>query len=783
MNKKDIDVLQLMRESILKANKDLGFAKTPAVLQEQKGAFEEEFDPEKHMPKFAITKNWGTRGTLDAKEIDAVLANVIDTTKTSAIERYKDSLAKLNDVLSSVKKEEDQLPVAAQKQFNLPETISSLQLKNLIHSIIYNLDPQSAGKIYELLMSRIAGGFTPSQPIGSEDLIIADFLDGDGNFVSLKTLKKSTDSSIKGSKFNLASAVAKKEKVIFIVNEKDKEADPFKMGAFSFCINKDNYFNFILGTENAPDMNLVLKEINDLNERFAKLEGDIRVQRMKKSGEEKERQLSIDAIAKQLVDARAKIGNVRNQTLAPAQEAFDEAPEGTPEKKAAEEKLRAAQTKYDEAVAIEQELKAELEARRTQIKKLKGTEKLDESLEVTKTIEAIASNAELASDIYKIIFNEPNANKEVVRKKFMSTIEDFIKKVKADPYQAKVLLNSIAASTKGTEQWDLLEIPKSIVQASGAKLIKIDNLKTLSKAIDYAESLTGMELGFEAETDPKISEQYRKFLYELSTLKLDQQNDIKALFNNNEKKYIAAKQNLQKNFFPFVELYTQFANTQLQGKVITPLNPIKKAGNYSILSDLSKTRPDESLANAPVGSSEKYLKGKEVFQKVDDFWKKMSSFEGILSESLNEAEEPKAEEGETKKVQKDTQFNVSLAKARKIALATRGGDLDESYPTIIVSATNLKESSTQSMELFKRWAEPIYRGMHELTNGVNKYFIQDEIAGLDKAEKGIQEVTGKIGEVKVTGLGASALRESKEESVKEPVKKSAFDDILEELLK
>lgn len=782
MNKKDIDVLQLMRESILKANKDLGFTKTPAVLQEQKGAFEEEFDPEKHMPKFAITKKWGTKGTLEAKEIDAILANVVDTTKTSAVERYKDSLAKLNEVLSSVKKEEDQLPVAAQKQFNLPETISSLQLKNLIHSIIYNLDPQSAGKIYELLMSRIANGFTPTQTIGSEDLIIADFLDGDGNFISLKTLKKSTDSKIKGSKFNLATAIAKKGKVTFLVSEKDKEDDPFKMSAFSFSVNRNNYFNFILGTENAPDMNLVLEEINSLNERFSALEKDVRVQSMKKAGEKEERQLSTDALAKQVADVKARVDNFRNQKLKKAREAFESAAEGTQEKQSAKEKYNQAQQEYDDLQAIANEKQAELKTREERIKKLKKGEKLEESLEVTKTIESIASNPKLASDIYKLISNNPEANEQDVRNKFIKTLEAFIDKVKADPLQTNLLLKSITKVTEGREQFELAEIPKSVVQASGKNFLKIENLKTLSKAIDHAESLTGMELAFETETEPNKFKQYEEFLF--GKISIQARADIKKVFSENESRYLKAKQDLQKNFFPFIELYTEFANAHLKGKVITPSNPIVKAGEYSILSDLEATRADKPLANAPVGSSQQHLTGKQIFAKVDDFWKKMASFEGIVTESLNEAEAPTANtEDETKKVSRETNFSVSLAKARKIALATKDGDLDESYPTIIVSATNLKESSAQSMELFKRWAEPIYRGMHELTNGVNKYFIQDEIAGLGNAEKGVQQVSGKIGEIKVTGLGASALRESKEESVKEPVKKSLFDDILEELLK
>jgi hypothetical protein len=348
--------------------------------------------------------------------------------------------------------------------------------------------------------------------------------------------------------------------------------------------------------------------------------------------------------------------------------------------------------------------------------------------------------------------------------------------------QAKLLVNSIAKVTEGREQFELSEIPKSVVQASGKNLLKIENLKILSKAIDYAESLTGIELALETETEANKLKQYEEFLF--GKLSIEARENIKGIFSENESKYLKAKQNLQKNFFPFIELYTQFANTQIQGKVIIPSNPIVKAGEYSILADLDITRPDKPLANAPVGSSEQHLTGKQIFTKVNDFWKKMASFEGLVTESLNEVEEPKiGVEAEPKKVSRETTFAVSLAKARRIALATKDAEYDESYPTIIVSATNLKESSTQSMELFRKWAEPIYRGMHELTNGVNKYFIQDDIAGLDKAEKGVQEVSGKIGEVKLTGLGASALTEVEEPIKQEPVKKSAFDDILEELLK
>jgi hypothetical protein len=131
---------------------------------------------------------------------------------------------------------------------------------------------------------------------------------------------------------------------------------------------------------------------------------------------------------------------------------------------------------------------------------------------------------------------------------------------------------------------------------------------------------------------------------------------------------------------------------------------------------------------------------------------------------------------------------VSLARARKIALATKDAEYDENYPTIIVSATNLKDSSIQSMELFKRWAEPIYRGMHEMTNGINQYFIEDLVDGLSVAQDGIEKVDSQITKVSETGLKATELKEEKQAvsekpNLKEYIKSSPLDDILEELLR
>lgn len=777
MKDKGLDILELMRESISQANKQLGFTK-PQLIKES--VFEEEFDPNKHMPKFEVSKNWGTSGTLEANQIDAIIAPLIDSKATNGLERYKEAVGKLNAIFGEAEKKEGELATAAQAQAtDVTRIISSLQLKNIIHAIINNKDAQTAGKLYELLMARIAGGFTPAEITTN----IADFVDGDGNFISLKTVKQAT--GIKGSKFNLATAIAKKGEVKFLVCVKDQEPNTFKMNSYSFSVNKENYFNFILGSEKNVNMDLALAEMDALNKRFEKETADIQTGRKQRLGSKKSKELSISDLKFTLEDLKTKMYRVDNQKVKPAQQAFDEAAEGTPEKEAARKKLEAFTA---EKKAIQDEIavmQADYDAREKEADELSGTKKAEEpaakgslveSLAVTNIITDMANNSELAADIFAVLHPDktesaPKDRTKAVRTYFMNLLTTFANKVKANSMSTRLLERNLR-SVSGLN-WTTEEIPSMIVQASGKKFLILTNLKKLDKTLEHIETLAGVELALETETDKELIAKYEKIFYKQKAITPQEENSITALLKNNESKYIEAKQVIQKSYMPFVKEYTQFAETKINKKTVTRAAAPQQAGSISMTDRLTNASA-QYLAKKKVGDIETYVSGGELLQQVNDFWNKMSSFEGLeveneKDESLNEANSPETVKG-------DAQFYISISNSREIAKATKGGNYDENYPTVFVTGKNLKDASEQSAKLFRDWAEPIYKGMHELTNGVNQYFIEDSVAGLSVADSGINSISGQVSKIKETGLQASKLTEEKE-----IVKNSALDDILSEL--
>lgn len=777
MSQKDLDVLELMRESLLKANKQLGFTKEQ-ILKES--AFEEQFDPEKHMPKFEVSKNWGTTGTVEANQIDAIIKNIIDVNQPDGLERYKQAIGRMNQIFGATEKKEGELETTAEEpNAKITEIISSLQIKNIIHAIINNKDPQTAGKLYEFLMARIAGGFTP----GEANINIADFLDGEGKFISLKTLKSGSKSVIKGSKVNLATAVAKKGEVIFLVCLKDQEPDTFKLSSYSFAVNKDNYFNFILGDNQNVNLDAVLGEMNSLEKRLSEISKDVEIGRKERIGAKILRQLDLDGLRGKLEQYTKKRGNIKNFKIAQAQEQFDNAQEGSPEKAEAKQLLDAALQEYNDNEANITDLKDEIASREAKAKsgdKESAGENLNESLAQTQVISDIADNVQIAKDIF-IMLNptaEIKSDKDV-RKYFSDKLKPLESFLKSDPKALKLFKNSVALYTKGREEWDPDTISKAIVRASGSKLLSLDNLKILDGVMDFIQTLSGIKLGIETETDPKILSDYEKLNDRAEQITSEEENRINSLFKQNEPIYNKIKQNLQISYRPFVETYTQFANVKIDKKNVSRTEPQVKAGEISIFDRLN-TGLEKPLATKDVGGLKTQMSGKEVLEKVNDFWKKMEAFEGLTVKNLEEANSPDD-------IKKDLQFSVSIPKSKQVAQMTKGGKLDESYPTVFVTGKNLKTSSETTAKLFKDWAEPIYRGMHYLTNGVNRYFIEDDVAGLTLANNSASEVISSVTTIKEKGTKASELKENKQpqkvQSIKEYIKNSPLDDILEDLLK
>lgn len=701
MKKKDLDVLQIMRESIIKANTDLGFIKKTLNEQTQESAFRTEFDVERDMPSFKITNDWGTRGTTDANEIDAVIKSIVDVSEKNGLKRYKKSLQKLNEVVGGTIAAEGELPTPAEEtQLNLGEIVSSLQLKNLIHTIIAKQDPSASGKIYESLMARIAGGFTPS---GFERGSIQDFTDAEGNFISLKTIG-SQDSDIKGSKLNLARGIAKKGKVIYLVNVKDAEDNPFRMTPFSFVIDKENFFYFITG---GADRQKINDEIDSLNAKFFKQKEEI----AKKGAEQR------------------KAFEKRKEKLA-----------GQPEEKPTKEQP-------EQTTGIEESLLNE-----------KKESKFD-------VFEKINNDPEKAVQIYKKLFpKELDADLESVRRKFRGTFVDLEKVLKQNKMAEKLLDNSYRLANG--IQIDPAELVGSIfVGEKSKKIYKRDGLSRLIKAVNYTDELNGLQLGMNAETDEKLTQEYETLAFQPRTLSDEKVNDIRKEFENRNKDYVNARQTLHKALMPFYTFYNAFLDTYEKPESVAPEMPIEKSGKVSLMQSLA----NQGAYQVAVDTSGKGMSGQALADKVTKFWQDLASSQ-VAAENLSE------------NVEKETQFSLSIAQVKKVAKETASGQLDESYPTIVVTYQALEQSATKSAELFKQWARPVFEGLHYLKQGINRYFVEDSVEGLSVAQDGIEKVDSQITKLSETGLKATELKENKQ-SFKEYLKKSPLDDILEEILK
>jgi hypothetical protein len=109
---------------------------------------------------------------------------------------------------------------------------------------------------------------------------------------------------------------------------------------------------------------------------------------------------------------------------------------------------------------------------------------------------------------------------------------------------------------------------------------------------------------------------------------------------------------------------------------------------------------------------------------------------------------------------------MGVATARAFAIQNQNQtNYDDTYPTIIVARVELFNSAKKNGELFKKWAQPIYENMYRLTQGINRYFLEDDVTGLSAEEPGAiysaQQVADKSKDIAVTGQKASQLTENK----------------------
>jgi hypothetical protein len=701
MNKKDIDVLELMRESVIKANKDLGFLKEAS---QGTSAFAEQFDKKKHMPSFQIKpKSWGIKGTIDSEQVDAVVRNLNPNPTADGVQNFKNVLKKLNEALgtkfSSGGKGSIE-PVEKGQTSNLNEIVSGLMVKSTIHTIIAESSAVAAGKTFETFMARLMGG------VGSIGKVepIEDIVDSEGKYISLKTVVGSTD--VKGSKSGLARGIveSKNGEVTYIVCVKDSETNPFKMKTYSFSVNEDNYFSVILG------------------KKFPKAD-EIRTQ--------------FDVVIKQKPVKRKQEAATQGQKSEKMNEAV-----------ATARQLSLFPTEKDELVfdAIIKNYYKEPDIKKAAARFEKDA---TEALAPTKTI----------TDTQVKLFNALMGVEYKLSKE--SFASDLLKKIRVS------------------------SVDKKFTKEAFSKLLTLFP-EALKK---YSERFGGMDSLYEIYADEFGKQKIEKIL--------KAKEEISGLSGTAEKRAKLAFQGAEKTGDNLAGLETKIISRIRED--YSAIN--QKLGKFmKIIADLEEiliskspfeiSTPDD--VQRQIDRTQPYVKTPEVDEEALAAQAKKDFFNALrktVSETLEtiaeavegeetEQEDPASEEDDQegsktqkKKISTDSQFNISHTNIKDIVA------VDEDYPIVIVARESLFNAAQDNAKKFEEWAEPVFRGMFYLTQGVNQYFTEDLPSGLDVAMKGADEAKGKLSDIQKQGKTASQLEEQKQ-----PIKKSALDDILNDLL-
>lgn len=732
--KKELDLAQIMRDSIMKANKDLGFLKE---AQAQESAFDEDFDPKKHMPSLALTpKKWGAMGTIEAKQLDAVLKNLIPSGE-DGIARFKQGLLNLNKSLGTTfgktgKSEfptyEDQTGGAS----SINEIVSGLIVKSLMHNLIVHMPASAAGTAFEGFISRFAGGYLPNEG----DNPIQDFVDANGNFISLKLVIGTT--GIQGSLANLAKGVATapQNKVIYLVCVKDKDNDPFKITTYSFEVNEGNFFKLASGVLNpSPEI------VSSIKQKIYKELGVATTVAPTNTSEIIREALTKDYVERELTKKYEEIfkqyfinNNSDKEPTRPAIRAF------------VNSKIDQSETLTEQEFQLFKQLVAKRHLDKDGFGKdpISFKEKLKKEIFIDSDAAAKLVKAQKFSEIF---INLPAA----IAKASDEEIEDILR---SSDTGKKYIKDIEASSLEKEKQKTILDNSKIKVYQSFLKDNSVSDLGQLEKKIpsDQKDKLD------------KQAEEVSKTQYERTAGALYKRSGTEARLEK-------AKEELKAEFLKVKEKLKPIVNMLAEiEEVINQVAPQPEA-----LTDAEKKAKQkiEKPAETPEAAT-----ASEEAQKL--FFKYLK---GYYSGNVENAQESLSEAETTS----GTQFSIAQSSVKQLAKP-----IDYDYPQIIIDKSELFGSAQKNAEVFKDWIEPIYRGMHYLTQGVNQYFVEDLPIGLVNAEeKGIKEVKNSIDKFKTKQAGgqgggapkASQVDQQQPTQQTESKKTSLNDDFLSDILK
>jgi len=292
MIKKNIDLNSLLKKSLQNAQKEHGY-ETPVLsvrpiytltekIEHPKYAGDlgiREFDFFRDVPEIKL--RGGSKDTVSdaAANVEEIVAKVRGGAKTP-----KEIIVKFNELLGIQTYEgSGELrtfvnTVGGEDSPDSTKVFSAVLMYRALRDLINESSAQSAGNMWEQFFARLISGkaYTPQSNVE-----IADVIDEGNKPYSLKLLTAGPNAHVVGSKSLLAIAVAKYGQIEYIVGEKQALKDSFYLNFYSFNINRQNFFPFVIGKINPSEKqinqeiealsNLPILGINTLKESKAKV--------------------------------------------------------------------------------------------------------------------------------------------------------------------------------------------------------------------------------------------------------------------------------------------------------------------------------------------------------------------------------------------------------------------------------------------------------------------------------------------------------------------------------
>jgi hypothetical protein len=228
---KKIDYDRIVRDSFLKAQKDLGLIKEAGEAQPIQ------------------TKKLGSKAFSEYRDMEKLLAPFRAAAGVSGVaspEQFKQIVVKLNEILGMDEEKVLGFGTGVQDETSnkgakadLSAVVSALSFYRTLIAVLKDQDPGVAGIAFENLIAVLFSGVTSGAHKPIEDVIAGD------NYISIKAISRSGD--VDGSISNLAKSLAESpnKKITYLVAVKDQSAGATEINFYSFVIDKNNFFQFI----------------------------------------------------------------------------------------------------------------------------------------------------------------------------------------------------------------------------------------------------------------------------------------------------------------------------------------------------------------------------------------------------------------------------------------------------------------------------------------------------------------------------------------------------------